>query len=99
DLPRTRLETVAHATLRGLEAAVAASRNEEHDERSIALALDGVKLVDAFEQTYALVAVHAIGGREVIRLSGAAIVDGPPDRAVILATLQATDRWVRGRFK
>ena len=98
DLPRTRLETVAHATLRGLEAAIAMSRNEQ-EEQSIALALDGVKLVDAFEHTYALVAVHAIGGREVIRLSGAAIVNGPPDRAVIMATLQATDRWVRGKFK
>jgi hypothetical protein len=58
-----------------------------------------VKLVDAFEHSYALVAVHAIGGREMIRLSGAALVSGAPDRAVIMATLQATDRWVRGKFK
>ena len=96
DLPRTRLETVAHATLRGLEAAIAASGGEI--EPTIALALDGVRLVDAFDRTYVLVAVHAIGGREMTRLSGSTIVDGPPDRAVILATLQATDRWVRGRF-
>lgn len=97
DLPRNRLDTVAHATLRGVEAAVAAGRGE--DEATLALELDGVKLVDAFERTYALVAVHAIGGREVRRLSGAAVVDGPPERAVILATLQATDRWVRGRLR
>ena len=97
DLPRTRLETVAHATLRGVEAAVAAGRGE--DQGTMALELDGVKLVEAFDRTYALVAVHAIGGREVRRLSGAAIVDGAPDRAVIMATLQATDRWVRGQLR
>jgi hypothetical protein len=97
DLPRTRLETVAHATLRGVEAAVAAGRGEE--QGTMALELDGVKLVEAFDRTYALVAVHAIGGREVRRLSGAAIVDGAPDRAVIMATLQATDRWVRGQLR
>jgi hypothetical protein len=97
DLPRNRLETVAHATLRGVEAAVAAGRGEL--QVTLALELDGVKLVDAFDRSYAMVAVHAIGGREVRRLSGASVVDGAPDRAVILATLQATDRWVRGRLR
>ena len=97
DLPRTRIETVANATLRGVEAAVATGQGE--DEPKVALALDGVRLVDAFERVYALVAVHATCGREIKRLSGAAIVDGAPDRAVILATLQATDRWVRGRLR
>jgi hypothetical protein len=86
DLPRNRLETVAHATLRGVEAAVAAGRGEERP-------------VVALELSYALVAVHAIGGREVRRLSGTSVVDGGPDRAVILATLQAADRWVRGRLR
>ena len=97
DLPRTRLETVAQATLRGLEAAVAAGRGEE--QPVVPLELDGVRLVEAFDRTYALVAVHAIGGRAVQRLSGSAVVDGGPDRAVIMATLQATDRWVRGRLR
>jgi hypothetical protein len=97
DLPRNRLETVAHATLRGVEAAVAAGRGEERP--MVALELDGVRLVEAFDRTYALVAVHAIGGREIRRLSGASIVDGGPDRAVIQATLQAADRWVRGRLR
>ena len=97
DLPRTRIETVANATLRGVEAAVAAGQGE--DEPRVTLALEGVRLVDAFERVYALVAVHATSGREKTRLSGAAIVDGTPDRAVILAILQATDRWVRGRLR
>jgi hypothetical protein len=97
DLPRTRLETVAHATLRGVEAAVAAGRGEI--QVTLALELDGVKLLDAFDRQYALVVVHAIGGRDVRQLAGAAVVDGAADRAVILATLQATDRWVRGRLQ
>jgi hypothetical protein len=97
DLPPKRLETVAQATLRGVEAAVAAGRGE--DRPMVALELDGVRLVDAFDRTYALVAVHAIGGREVRRLSGASVVEDVPDRAVILATLQAADRWVRGRLR
>lgn len=97
DLPRTRLETVAHATLRGVEAAVAAGRGEE--QPMVTLELDGVKMLEAFDRTYALVAVHAIGGREVRPLSGSAVVDAAPERAVILATLQATDRWVRGRLR
>lgn len=92
DLPRSRLETVADATLRAVEAAMA------DDERGgFTLALDGAKLIDAFERRYVLVAVHAITDREVTPLSGAAGVSDAPDRAVILATLQATDRWVRGR--
>ena len=94
---RTRVETVANATLRGVEAAVATGQGE--DDPKVALALEGVRLVDAFERVYALVAVHASCGRELSRLSGAAMVDGTPDRAVILATLQATDRWVRGRLR
>jgi hypothetical protein len=97
DLPRTRLETVAHATLRGVESAVAAGRGEE--QPTMALELEGVKLTEAFDRTYALVAVHAVGGRDMRRLSGSAVIDGPADRAVIMATLQATDRWVRGRFR
>jgi hypothetical protein len=97
DLPRNRLETVAQATLRGVEAAVAAGRGEERP--TVALELDGVRLIDAFDRSYALVAVHAIGGREIRRLSGASVVEGVPDRAVIMATLQATDRWVRGRLR
>jgi len=97
DLPRSRLETVAHATLRGVEAAVAAGRGEV--QITLALELDGVKVVDAFERQYALVVVHAIGGREVRQLAGSAVVEGASDRAVILATLQATDRWVRGRLR
>lgn len=93
DLPRARLEAVAEATLRAVEAAMT-----ESERGGFTLALDGVKLIDAFERRYVMVAVHAITAREVTPLSGAAGVVDAPDRAVILATLQAIDRWVRGRL-
>ena len=95
DLPRSRYEAMADATLRAIESAVSAAR--EADANSVALSLDGIKLVDAFDRKFVLVAVHALHGRDVTALSGASTLDDNSDRAVILATLQATDRWIRGR--
>jgi len=95
DVPRPKVEAVAAATLKAVELA-AQSRITDH-RRGITLALDGVKLVDAFDRTYVMVAVHAICGRHITSLSGATPVTASPDRAAIMATLQATDRWVRGQ--
>lgn len=97
DLPRPRMEAVANAALRAVEAAIR-PRLGERDRRSFSLALDGVELLDAFGRHYVLVAVHALNGRDVTALAGASAVGDSHDRAVILATLQATDRWVRGRI-
>ena len=94
DVPRNRLEAVASATLSAIEAALASEEPKELP----ALVLDGVKSVEAFDRKYVLVSVHAITGRDRTALAGAAAVDDSPDRAVIMATLQATDRWVRGRI-
>jgi hypothetical protein len=95
DLPRARMEAVARATLGAVEKALAAELGDSTD-RSITLALDGVKVVSAFDREIVLVAVQAISGRDVTALAGTAVSEGLPDRAAILATLQATDRWVRG---
>ena len=46
-----------------------------------------------------LVAVHAISGRDTTRLAGTTVSNESTDRAAILATLQATDRWVRGHME
>jgi len=70
---------------------------EEGSAKGVTLALDGVKLVDAFDRKFVLVAVNAMAGRDVTPLAGATVVEVSSDRAAILATLQATDRWVRGR--
>lgn len=92
DLPRARYDATALATLDAIEQALEPFLKEQ----GLALSLDGVKLVDAFDRQYMLVAVHAIHGRSITGLAGAATIEDTPDRAVVLATLQATDRWVRG---
>jgi len=97
DLPRAKLEAVGKATLVAVETALASEFDEAHTGQPITLALDGVKGVEAFDQRFVMVAVHAIAGREVTALAGATVVEESADRATILATLQATDRWVRGR--
>lgn len=96
ELPRARLEAVARATLDAVERALGTELSESPG-KAITLALDGVKVVDAFDREFVLVAVQAFSGRDVTSLAGAAVSEGLPDRAAILATLQATDRWVRGR--
>ena len=94
DLPRARLDTMAAATLHAIEKAIVALRGEG----KVALSVDGVKMVEAFDGQFVLVAIHAIYGRSITALAGAAAVEDTADRAVILGTLQAADRWVRGRI-
>lgn len=97
DLPRSRLDIVASAVLQGLESILHHSDQDEGRDVA-ALALDGVKVTEAFDRSYVLVGVHAIHGREAKVLCGSAPVDDVVERAVVLATLQAADRWVRGRL-
>ena len=93
-LHRARLETTAAATLGAIGNAIVATIGEGE----VALSLDGVKTVDAFDGQFVLVAIHAIHGRSITALAGAAAVEDTVDRAVILGTLKAADRWVRGRI-
>ena len=99
DLPRARLEAVGKATLEAIENAVASEDQEEVEGKRpcMTLSLDGVKNVEAFDRKYMLVAVNAIYQRDVAELAGSSAIEDTPERAVILAVLQATDRWVRGR--
>jgi hypothetical protein len=100
DLPRNRLEAAAQATLRAVEA-MAQEVQKERDESAftgVSLSLDGVKLVEAFDNSFALVVVNAMAGRDVLSLTGSCQVGRNLERAVVLSTLQATDRWVRGRI-
>lgn len=97
DLARSRQEAVAKATLAAVDLVLAA-KDGGSQRFGVTLALDGVKLVEAFDRTYMLVGVNAIHRREVAELAGASVFDDTPERAVIMATLQAVDRWVRGRL-
>lgn len=98
DLPRTRLEAISKATLEAVTEALSRELNGNPRSAGVSLSLDGVKLVHAFDRQFLLVAVNAMSGREIIPLAGAAVIEVSTDRAAILATLQATDRWVRGRI-
>lgn len=94
DLPRPKLEAVANATMNAVQQAL--QDNLPEGRRSVTLSLDGVKIVDAFDRKFVLVAVHAMSGRNLARLAGTTVTDESTDRAAILAMLQATDRWIRG---
>jgi len=93
----SRLDTVARATLAASQKILSIAHNGT-TAPEIALGLDGVKVVEAFDRNYVLVGVNAIHEREIASLAGASVVEHTLDRAVILATLQAIDRWVRGRI-
>jgi len=97
DLSRSRFETVARATISATQKILAMLR-EGTSKPEVTLTLDGVRVVEAFDRNYVLVGVSAICEPEIANLAGASAVDDTSDRAVILATLQATDRWVRGRL-
>jgi len=97
DLSRSRDETVARATISAAQKIVTHWR-EGTPRPPVTLTLEGVQVVGAFDRKYVLVGVNAICDREVAHLAGAMLLEDTSDRAVILATLQATDRWVRGRL-
>lgn len=94
DISRSRLEGFATATLAAVEAALDPTLPESERDH-LALTLDGVQIVEAFDRKFVLVAVSALLGNKLNMLTGAAAVEDSRDRAVILATLQATDRRVR----
>lgn len=89
---RGRFEALANATLDAAHSAAVANGADD-----FTLTLDGVKMITAFDRDYVIVSVHAMSGRKTTPLAGAAVVEESSDQAVIMATLQATDRWVRGR--
>lgn len=99
DLPKPRLEAAAHATLRAMEALAVEDRETRPRTRGpVSLGLDGVKVVEAFDRRFCIVGVHAVLGRDILTLAGASVANERLDASVIMATLQATDRWVRGRL-
>jgi len=82
---RQRFELAARAAL-------AAIRQAEGDD--YALALEGYKLVDAFEREWVLVGVTARQGRDQSLTTGSAEVRDSAETASVLAVLDATNRWL-----
>jgi hypothetical protein len=86
---RSRAELAARAAV----LAIAQAEDDVH-----ALALDGCRLIDAFEREFVFVAVTARAGRETATLSGSCEIKDSAETASVLAVLDATNRWVgRGR--
>lgn len=85
DIERGRLNTAAEAALKALEIA---------EEDGVGFALDGVRLVDTFDMPIVVAAVYGLSGRTRTYLAGAAPVTDSAEHAAILATLQATNRWI-----
>jgi hypothetical protein len=82
---RSRAELAARA-------AVFAIGQAEGETRQ--LALDGCKLIDAFDREFVIVGLTARWGRESAFLSGTCEIKDSPETASVLAVLDATNRWI-----
>ena len=61
------------------------------------MALEGAKIVEAFDREFAFVAVQGLGGRESLLLTGTAEIKESAERAAVFAVLDATNRWTELR--
>jgi len=82
---RLRIELAARATL-------SAIRQAEGQDR--ALALEGCRLLDAFDRQFVFVGVTAREGRDTALMTGSAEVRESAETASVLAVLDATNRWL-----
>jgi hypothetical protein len=82
---RSRVELAARATLLAIADA---------DNREGQLAVQGVKVFDAFERTFVFVAVSVRSGRESKVLTGSVEMRESAESAGVLAVLDATNRWI-----
>ena len=82
---RLRIELAARAAL-------AAIRLAEGDDRI--LALEGCRVVEAFDHTFVFVGVTTKMGRESTLMTGSAEIRESPETASVLAVLDATNRWL-----
>jgi hypothetical protein len=87
DTVRGRMQGAARAVLRLLE---------QYVDTGV-LELEGVKVTEAFEAKLAVVGVQTIEGRNPEIHLGTAPIRESPEQAAVLATLDATNRWVQLR--
>jgi hypothetical protein len=83
---RSRAELAARATVLAI--------GQAEGEGMVVLALDGCKLIDAFEREFVFVGITARHGRETTLLSGSCEVRESAETASVLAVLDATNRWI-----
>ncbi|MEO7962847.1 MAG: hypothetical protein ABIT38_02955, partial [Gemmatimonadaceae bacterium] len=82
---RSRIELAARATLRAISAGLPDMRP---------MALDGVKLIEAFDREFVFVGVTAPLARESVLLTGSCELKESAETASVLAVLDATNRWM-----
>jgi hypothetical protein len=87
DTPRSRVEGAAKASVTVIDRLLT----------DFSIALEGAKIVEAFDREFAFVAVQGLGGRETLLLTGTAEIKESAERAAIFAVLDATNRWTEAR--
>jgi hypothetical protein len=87
DTPRSRVEAAAKAAVTVLDRLMT-----DHS-----VALEGAKIVEAFDREFAFVAVQGLGGRETLLLMGSSQIKESAERAAVFAVLDATNRWTDPR--
>ena len=87
DTPRSKVEAAARAAVSVLDQLLS-----DHS-----VALEGAKIIDAFDREFVVVAVQGLGGREAVLLIGTAEVKESAERAAVFAVLDATNRWAESR--
>ncbi len=87
DTPRSRVEGAAKAAVAVID----------HLLSDFSIALEGAKIVEAFDREFAFVAVQGLGGRESLLLTGTAEIKESAERAAVFAVLDATNRWTEAR--
>jgi hypothetical protein len=86
---RSRVELSARATLQAIATATTATPGGEKS-----IALEGAKLIDAFDRAFVFVSLSARVGREPVVLTGSCEVRESAETSAVLAVLDATNRWV-----
>lgn len=87
DTPRSKVEGAARAAVGVLDQLLS-----DHS-----VALEGAKIMNAFDREFVLVAVQGLGGREAVLLIGTAEIKESAERAAVFAVLDATNRWAEAR--
>lgn len=85
DTPVNRLKVSARATLDALEAFLGGEGTFH---------LSGVRIVEAFDREVAVVSVRTVTDRGTLHLVGSCVAEDDPWRAAVLATLNATNRYL-----
>ena len=87
DTPRSRVEGAARASVQVLDKLLS-----DHS-----VALEGARIIEAFDRSFVFAGVQGLGGRESILLTGSAEIKESAERAAVFAVLDATNRWVSAR--